>query len=114
MERVKLRYWAIQMGEFVELRVWSKQPVRVISQLKRKHTTMKRKYSRDQFGQAVWTMAPMEVETSLKQVLYVGGKVQGVVKYNDAAYHIILSTDGRTELTREMKNLILKKCKNYA
>lgn len=109
----KLRYWAVRLGEFVEFRVWSQQPTKLVSKLTKTTIETKRKYTYAADGTVTWKMEPIEVKNVLKQTIYVGGKVLGVVKASDIHYFLSVPVDGRVEITKSVKDNILKGYKNW-
>ncbi len=111
--RSKLRYWALRDGEFVEFRVWSKQPIKVTSKLTHKVTVQNREYYYDSAGFQRWRLVPTERLNTITQVTYVGGKVLGVVRHVDLYYELNVPLQGRIEVTKEKKDSILRRFRSW-
>lgn len=92
-----MRYWAVRLGEYVEIRTATSRPVAITSKITRRSTL-------SCTGKLV-----------LKQTFYSGGKPLGVLKY--ARFHTLTHTEIKlnniTEVTKEMKQLCLKRVRTY-
>ena len=86
----KLQYWAVRIGEYVEFRSGPK-PIKVVSSLYR--TRGKRR------------------KLVLSQVVYLGGKVLGLVNAQDIYHILYVPLDGRIETTKAVKDRVLRRKK---
>jgi hypothetical protein len=109
----KLRYWAIRDSDYVEFRVWSKQPIKVVSRLIKRTQIFKREYYTDFDGADRWRMIPVPVQNVIEQVCYVGGKSLGIVKVKDIGSELSVPPNGRVEVTKQVKDSILRKAKSW-
>lgn len=106
---LKLRYWAVRLGDLVELRVWSKRPVKVTSSLTKKIVKDSWEYKCLPNGSFEQKKVQRESKFVLKQVVYIGGKPLGVVKARDIAYDLKVPVDGRVEIDKKTKDSLLRR-----
>lgn len=101
-----LKYYAIRIGDHVEIRVAGQRPAALISSYTRPSTKKVVKY--EYFPDPPYSKKTVTTETTkmvLKQTYYVGGRVLGVLKY--CSFHALTGLNLKLysiiEITKEQK-----------
>ena len=104
-----LKYWAIRIGEWIEFRVGSQPPKKLVSSLTRTVKESKRRGRYNSAGALIgYDTIPSERKETIRQVTWVGGKPLGVVRFSKAS-PLFVPPEGIVETDRITKNTILNR-----
>lgn len=106
-----MRYWAVRVGNYVEVRAASTKPRKVVSSLTRTDKIDGWTYEYDSYGNPVRKKVTRDKKRVLKQTVYVGGTVLSLAKWGGHAYNalkVLVEQDGLVEITREQRNKFVK------
>lgn len=110
MTTISNRYWAIRMGDYVELRVSAARPLAIHSKRTR-ILLVPRCYAKyNPKDGVVIVNDSYKVKRVLRQTYYVGGRILGVVGLSRfRTYHVgTLAPWGIVEIPREIRVKVLK------
>lgn len=107
----KVHYYAIKIGDYVEVRSAAEPPRKLVSKLKKKIEKTRWLYDHDdRYGDPVYRNEKYKTSVTFAQVFYVGGKVRGVSKYSSfmKITSLTVPKDGMIEISHQNRNLLRK------